>query len=124
MHFSEQDNVDDDATLITIFLVSFNLQSYCLIQSAVCSLWSAVCKCHTPLFHHTAIEHKMNMAQTHYCKFKRTALCENALHYDNKTTINKHILCRFQTIFFQRSKKCYTPFYLQMFCALSGRYLS
>ena len=64
------------------------------------------------------------MAQTHYCKFKRTALCENALHYDNKTTINKQILCRFQKNFFQRSKKCHTPFYLQMFCALSGRSLS
>ena len=36
------------------------------------------------------------MAQTHYCKFKHTALCENALHYDKKTTINKQILCRFQ----------------------------
>ena len=43
MYFSEQGNVDDDATLITIFLVSFNLQSCCLMQSAVCSLWSAVC---------------------------------------------------------------------------------
>ena len=55
------------------------------------------------LFHHTAIEHKVNMAlqklahgTTDYCNFKRTALCENALHYDNKTTINKQILCRFQ----------------------------
>ena len=48
MYFSEQGNVDDDATLITIFLVSFNLQSCCLMQSAVCSLQSAVCKCHTP----------------------------------------------------------------------------
>ena len=28
-------NVDDDATLITIFLVSFNLQSCYLMQSAV-----------------------------------------------------------------------------------------
>ena len=35
MYFSEQGNVDDDATPITIFLVSFNL------QSAVCSLQSA-----------------------------------------------------------------------------------
>ena len=76
------------------------------------------------LFHHTAIEHKMNMAlqkfahgATHYCKFKHTALRENALYYDNKTTINKQILCRFQ-------KKWNTPFYLQMFCALSGRSLS
>ena len=43
MYFSEQGNVDDDATLITIFLVSFNLQSCCLMQSAVCSLRSAVC---------------------------------------------------------------------------------
>ena len=83
------------------------------------------------LFHLTAIEHKMNMAlqkfahgATHYCKFKHTALCENALHYDNKTTINKQILCRFQKIFFQRSKKWNTPFYLQMFCAFSGRSLS
>ena len=38
MYFSEQGNVDDDATLITIFFVSFNLQSCCLMQSAVCSL--------------------------------------------------------------------------------------
>ena len=30
----EKGNVDDDATLITIFLVSFNLQSCCLMQSA------------------------------------------------------------------------------------------
>ena len=43
MYFSEQGDVDDDATLITIFLVSFNLQSCCLVQSAVC-------KCHTPAF--------------------------------------------------------------------------
>ena len=43
MYFSEQGNVDDDATFITIFLVSFNLQSCCLMQSAVCSLQSAVC---------------------------------------------------------------------------------
>ena len=44
MYFSEQGNVDDDATLITIFLVSFTLQSCCLMQSAVlCSLQSAVC---------------------------------------------------------------------------------
>ena len=61
---------------------------------------------------------------THYCKFKHTALCENALHYDNKTTINKQILWRFQKNFFQTSKKWNTPFYLQMFCALSGRSLS
>ena len=38
MYFSEKGNVNDDATLITIFLVSFNLQSCCLMQSAVCSL--------------------------------------------------------------------------------------
>ena len=43
MYFSEQGDADDDATLITIFLVSFNLQSCCLVQSAVCSLQSAVC---------------------------------------------------------------------------------
>ena len=42
MYFSEQGNVDDDATFITILLVSFNLQSCCLMQSAVCSLRSAV----------------------------------------------------------------------------------
>ena len=42
-YFSEQGNVDDDATFMTIFLVSFNLQSYCLMQSAVCGLQSAVC---------------------------------------------------------------------------------
>ena len=42
MYFSEQGNVDDDATFITIFLVSFTLQSCfaasCSLQSAVCSL--------------------------------------------------------------------------------------
>ena len=45
----------------------------------------------------------MNMAlqkfapgATHYCKFKHTALCQNALHYDNKTTIKKPILFKFQ----------------------------
>ena len=83
------------------------------------------------LFHHTAIEHKMNMAlqkfahgATHYCKFKHTALCENALHYDNKTTINKQILCRFQKIFFSKIKKLKHTFYRQIFCALSGRSLS
>ena len=43
MYFSEQGNVDDDTTLITIFLFSFNLQSCCLMQSAVFSLQSAVC---------------------------------------------------------------------------------
>ena len=42
-YFSEQGNVDDDATFITIFFVSFNLQSCCLMQSAVCSLQSTVC---------------------------------------------------------------------------------
>ena len=61
---------------------------------------------------------------THYCKFKHTALCENAFYYDNKTTINKPILCRFRKICFQRSQNWNTPFYLQMFCALSGRLLS
>ena len=50
MYFSEQGNVDDDATLITIFLVAFNLQ-----QSAVCGLQSAVCKCHTPEFNKVAV---------------------------------------------------------------------
>ena len=35
MYLSEQGNVDDEATLITIFLVSFNLQSCCLMQSAI-----------------------------------------------------------------------------------------
>ena len=52
-----------------------------------------------------------------------TALCENALHYDNKTTINKQILCRFQKIFFSKIKKLKHTFYRQMFCALSDRSL-
>ena len=43
MYFSEQGNVDDDATFITIFLVSFYLQSCCLMQSVVCGLQSLVC---------------------------------------------------------------------------------
>ena len=84
----------------------------------------------TDLFHHTAVEHNINMAlqkfapgATHYCKFKHTALCENALHYDNKTTINKQILCRFQKFFFSKIKKLKHTFYRQMFCALSGRSL-
>ena len=83
------------------------------------------------LFHHTAIEYRMNMAlqkfahgEIHHCKFKRTALCENALHYDNKTTINKQILCRFQKFFFSKIKKLKRTFYRQIFCALSGRSLS
>ena len=50
MYFSEQGNAGDDATFITIFLVSSILQSSCLMQSAVCGLRSAVCKCHTPPF--------------------------------------------------------------------------
>ena len=43
MYFLEQGNVDDDATFLKISLVSFNLQSYCLMQSAVYGLQSAVC---------------------------------------------------------------------------------
>ena len=43
-----------------------------------------------------------------------------ALHYDNKTTI----FCRFQKMFFEDPKNWNTPFYLQMFCTLSGRSLS
>ena len=53
--------------------------------------------------HQTAIKHKMNMASqkfargaTDNCNFKRTALCQNALHYDKKTTISKKILCGFK----------------------------
>ena len=40
---SEQGNVDDDATFITIFLVHsiYSLASSCSLQSAVCSLQSA-----------------------------------------------------------------------------------
>ena len=50
---------------------------------------------------------------------------ENALDYDNKTTINKQILCRFQKKkFFSKIQKLTHTFYVQMFCALSGRYLS
>ena len=55
MYFSEQGNVDDDATFITIFLVSFNLQSYCLMQSAVYSLRSAVCSLHSANVIHRGI---------------------------------------------------------------------
>ena len=50
MYFSEKGNVDDDATLITIFLVSFNLQSCCLMQSAVCGMQSAVCGLQSAVF--------------------------------------------------------------------------
>ena len=83
------------------------------------------------LSHHTAIGHKMNMAlqkfahgTTHYCKFKRTALCENAFHYHNKSPSTSKFYLDFKNIFFQRSKNWNKPFYLQMFCALSGRSLS
>ena len=43
MYLLEQGNVDDDATFMTIFLlsISFNLQSCYLMESTVC-------KCHTP----------------------------------------------------------------------------
>ena len=42
-----------------------------------------------------------------------------------KTAINKQILCRFQKKnVFQTSKNWNTLFYLQIFCALSGRSLS
>ena len=43
MYFLEQGNFDDEATFMTIFLlsISFNLQSCYLMQSAVS-------KCHTP----------------------------------------------------------------------------
>ena len=43
---------------------------------------------------------------THCCKFKHTALCQNALLCDNKTTINKQILCRFHS-----SLSWNTPFF-------------
>ena len=57
-----------------------------------------------------------NSNAQHYVKM----LCTN----NNKTTINKQILWRFKKCFFQRSKNWNTPFYLQMFCALSGRSVS
>ena len=57
-----------------------------------------------------------NSNAQHYVKM----LCIN----NNKTTINKQILWRFKKCFFQRSKNWNTPFYLQMFCALSGRSVS
>ena len=81
------------------------------------------------LFHHTAIKHKTNMAlqNSHMTQLTNS----NAQHYvkmlcinNNKTTINKQILWRFKKCFFQRSKNWNTPFYLQMFCALSGRSVS
>ena len=86
----------------------------------------------TGLFHHTAVEHKINMAlqkfapgATHYCKFKHTALCENALHYDNKTTIlTSKFYVDFKIFFFSKIKKLKHTFYHQIFCALSGRSLS
>ena len=52
---------------------------------------------------------------THHCNFKRTALCENALHHDNKTIVNKKILCRFKKQFFSNIKKLTHTFSLQMF---------
>ena len=59
MYFPEQGNVDDDATLITIFLVSFNLQSCCLMQSAVSSQQSAVCSLQMSYTVLTLVFHKI-----------------------------------------------------------------
>ena len=60
--------------------------------------------------------HATNSNAQHYVKM----LCTN----NNKTTINKQILWRFKKCFSQRSNNWNTPFYLQMFCALSGRSVS
>ena len=62
MYFLEQGYVDDDATLIMIFLVSFkDLQSYCLMQSAVCGLQSAVCGLQSAnVIHRAVTKHDWN----------------------------------------------------------------
>ena len=47
MYFSEQGNVDDDATFIMIFQFTVLLpHAVCSLQPAVCGLWSAVCSLH------------------------------------------------------------------------------
>ena len=55
MYFSEQGNVDDDTTFITIFLVSFNFSTV-LLPHAVCSLQSA------NVIHHSKFEIAPNLS--------------------------------------------------------------
>ena len=57
------------------------------------------------------LEHKMNMAlqkfahgATHYCNFKNTALCENALHYDKKPPSTSKFYVDFKKMFFKHQK--------------------
>ena len=41
---------------------------------------------------------------THYCKFKRTALCENALHHDKKPPPTSKFYVDFKNNFFKDQK--------------------
>ena len=51
---------------------------------------------------HTAIEHKMSVPKIR--KFKRTVLCENALHYDKKTPPTSKFYVDFKNNFFKDQK--------------------
>ena len=123
MYFSEQGNVDDDATLITIFLVSFNLQSCCLMQSAVCSLQSAVCslqsavcslqsavcslrsavcslrsavcKCHTPpkTGVGACFPGHFDILQLQRCVFLHSEVADTVLQLPRKDNVSRQLTC-------------------------------
>ena len=87
MYFLEQGNVDDDATFITIFLVSFNLQSCCLMQSAVCSLQSAVCSLRSAV---CSLRYAVCSLRCAVCSL-RSAVCSlqsaNVIHREETTLV-------------------------------------
>ena len=109
MYFSEQGNVDDDATFITIFLVSFNLQSCCLMQSAVCSLQSAVCslqsavcglqsavcKCHTPpkTGAGACFPGNFDILQLQRCVFLHSEVADTVLQLPRKDNLSRQFTC-------------------------------
>ena len=74
MYFLEQGNVDDDATFITIFLVSFNLQSCCLMQSAVCSLQMSYTDLKVPII-------SLRKADFKFCFFCSIRLLNRGLYF-------------------------------------------
>ena len=91
------------------FSQDFCIQSYCI---ASCGLARGYSCC----FHFSELVTRQSFnCATDFWIFKRTALCETALHYTKQTTINKQILCRFQKNFFQRSKKWHSPSFFRCF---------
>ena len=102
MYFSEQGNVDDDATFLKIFLVSFNLQSYCLMQSVVCSLrsaicglQSAVCKCHTlpKTGAGACFPGNFDILQLQRCVFLHSEVADTVLQLPRKDNLSRQFTC-------------------------------